>query len=395
MKADIRVLDAPEEFALIRREWNALVQDDPVALRGLDLTCTYEWFDAIRNSFPQASQPRIVTVRDGAALVGILPIAIAGRSLAGSELIVPSELHGGRNGFLLARPEPELLRRLLEHLHDAVPHWLSFRLTLPLGSPSESLLRQVCSTTGFGLIQDAPVRSVYIPLESTTEAFQKKMTKDLRYRIRTGPRKLAELGKVEYWELTSEDQSGELLDSVLDVERQSWKHAAGTAITSLPQQEAFYKAMFPRMMRRRMLYGLVMSLEKRPAAYIFGLLSDHVFSSLKISQIESLSKLSLSHLVRYQCIERLRGRGVRVLESTGFDDPHKMRWSSDHGFVSCSRFTVFNQNIAGQVAYRVRSAKNFIKRRARSDPRSEGGNFDSESARAVSTDEDGSHKARP
>jgi len=82
------------------------------------------------------------------------------------------------------------------------------------------------------------------------------------------------------------------------------------------------------------------------------------------SQIEAFSKLSLSHLVRYELIGRIRARGVRTLESTGNDDPYKIRWSSDYQIVSRSRFTVFNRDIAGRLAHSLVSAKAFMGRLA-------------------------------
>jgi CelD/BcsL family acetyltransferase involved in cellulose biosynthesis len=365
VKSNIQILATVEEFAGIQAEWNDLIHDEPAGLMGLDATCTYEWFDSVRAAFPDAAHAQVVTLRQDGILAGLIPVVESGTRFAGPRLIVPDELHGGRSGFRLARPDPESLAQLLSALHLVAPHWRTFQLTVPIGSPSELLLRQVCSSRGFRLIQDEATKSVFIPLLDGPDQFQQKMGKDLRKRVRSTPRKLAELGEMEYQEFTTEDQADALLDAVLTVERQTWKHKAGTAITNVPSQELFYRMMFPRMMRSGMLYGLVILLNGKPVAYIFGLLFDGVFSSLKISQIETLSKLSLSHLVRYELIGRIRTRGARTLESTGNDDPYKIRWSSDHQFVSRSRFTVFNQTFAGRLAHSLESARRFVIQRTR------------------------------
>jgi hypothetical protein len=260
----------------------SLNNDDYVDLMGLDATCTYEWFDSVRVAFPEALQVRVVTLRSDGALEGLIPVIPRDSVLAGPTIVVPGELHGGRNGFRLARYAPELLAKLLTNLHLAVPRWRTFQLTMPQGSPSEMLLRQVCSQHGFRLMHSEATRSVFFPLHEGPDEFLSKMGKDLRQRVRSAPRKLAELGEMAFQEFTTQDQAEELLDAVLTVERQTWKHKAGTAITNVPAQENFYRMMFPRMMRKGMLYGLVIRLDGKPVAYNFGHCLDGVFSSLKI-----------------------------------------------------------------------------------------------------------------
>ena len=357
-----QIVSAGQGFAALRDAWNELVVDDPTGLLGLDGTSTYEWFDALLATFPEAATVRVVVVRRQGKIVGLLPAILGESAWMGSRLISPTELHGGRNGFRMRDPDSAILAALLKGLDLAWPGWVSLQTTLVAGSESETVLGGVSRSLGSRVAAGELRYSMFFPIQGNSDDFLKGVAKDLRQRIKSAPRKLAALGAVQYHEYRHESQALDLIDAVLRVERLSWKHKAGSAISNVSHQEEFYRAMFPRAMRSGLLYALVVSLDGQPVAYNFGLIRDGVFSSLKISQIESLAKLSLSHMLRFALINRLRSEGVRIIESTGMPEPYKMRWSEASQLYGRRQYLLFNRDLRGGLAFAAGRAKANITR---------------------------------
>ena len=339
-----------------------MVVDNPVDLSGVDASSTYEWFESILAAFPEAAKTRVVVAFRKGEVVGLLPVVVTDDFRFGASLMLPTDLHGGRNGFLLREPDQAILAALFDGLNQVCPRWTTLRATLVVSSVSEQLLASVSATNGYRASSGEAMESVFIPLDSSPEEFLKRVGKDLRHRIKSSTRNLSGRGGLQYREFRFENDALDLLEAVLAVERLSWKHRAGSAITNTPRQENFYRAMFPRAMRCGVLYGLVASLEGKPVAYNFGLSRGGVFSSLKISQVESLSNYSLSHVLRLELINRLRTLGVQVLDSTGAPELYKARWSNASQLYSRRNYLIFNRTIRGRLVAMALRWKSIVAR---------------------------------
>lgn len=357
MTIDVQIVAARTGFASLREAWNALVVDDPNDLLGCDGTSTYEWFETIVEAFPEAAQARVVVARRQGRIVGLLPVIIGESSWLGSRLLVPTELYGGRNGFLLQQSDPAVLAALLTGLNQACPAWTSLQTTLVVDSAGASVLDDFCRSSGLRVVAAEATPSPFFPVLDNPDEFLQGVAKDLRYRLKTSARKLSDLGLIRYHEYRDESQAQALLDAVLAVERQSWKHASGSAITNIPRQENFYRALFPRVLNAGILRAIVISIDDQPVAYNFGLCRAGVFSSLKISQIESLAKLSPSHLLNIELITRLRSNGVRAYDCMGKPESHKARWSDASRLYSRRQLLIFNPGLRGRLAFLAHQAQ--------------------------------------
>jgi CelD/BcsL family acetyltransferase involved in cellulose biosynthesis len=347
----IEIFSDISEYVALREGWNALVQDDPKSMMGLDSTATYEWFETILAAFPEAIHSRVIVLREGNETVGILPVILDHSSNLGLKLLLPTELYGGRNGPLLARPNPELLNALLLGLNRACPGWISLQLTMLTGSKNELLLRDACERAQYKIQEGSLKESPFFPIRDTPESFEATISKGLRQMLRTSANKFKALGQLQHKEYTNESGAEELLKAVLTVERKSWKHLAGTAITSNPRQERFYAELFPRAMKCGLLHAQVSLLDNRPIAYNFGVLNNGVFSCLKHSHDQALDKLSPSYLLNLSLINRLREKGIVGYDFMGMSDPHKLRWSDANGFYNRNTLVVYNKNTAGRLAF--------------------------------------------
>lgn len=357
MGFDVSVVSTHQAFRALREQWQELVSDQSEKLLGLDGTATYDWFEAICAAFSQAGDARLVVVREGGEVVGLLPIICEQGNARWPRLKAPTELYGGRVGLLVRRFDADLTSAVMKGLTLAHPGWTSFQITLVSGSESALALEQWSRDEGFALVSSDARESPYFPICETAEAFQAGISKGLRQLLRTSANKFRALGELKHRQMREEGQSAELIEIVLDIERKSWKHEAGSAITNNPQQERFYRELFPRAMRQGLLLGHVLSLDDTPIAYNFGLRRDGVFSCLKHSHVQSMDKLSPSYLLNLALIDSLRADGVRTYDFMGLPDPHKIRWSNATQTYSRACVFVFNRNLAGRLAFQGQRIK--------------------------------------
>lgn len=351
MGFDVEVVSGSERLQALREAWDGMVCERQGGLLGLGATACFDWFEAITTAFEQASQARVVVIREGGEIAGLLPVFCTAPDARLPRLKAPTELYGGRIGLLARRLEPDLISALLGGLQQACPGWASFQITLTEGSPSALALQQWCGSRGHALVTSDRLESPYFPLCDSAEAFQAGITKGLRQLMRTSTNKFKALGELEHRQVLDEGQATELLDVVLAIERQSWKHEAGSAITRMPHQERFYRALFPRALRQGLLVAQVLNLDGTPIAYNFGLCRDGVFSCLKHSHVQAMDKLSPSYLLNLALIDALRARGVHTYDFMGLTDPHKLRWSTATQTYARSSYFVFNRNMAGRLAF--------------------------------------------
>ena len=345
------VIDKPLDNDALRAAWDSLMIKNSQTMQGQDATSGFVWFESLVVSFEQAKNAKVVVVRQGVEIFALLPLlAKRGRWFC-HQLYVPTLLYGGRNGIFLTLQSNELLTALLDGVKKAFGHWQSIQLLLVDTSDSERLLRQVCDRSAYRLIQAPGFSSPYLPLLDGPEAFGKKMAKTLRQRIKAAPGKLGALGALEFRELLGDWDAQTVMDDILVVERSSWKHEAGTAISAHPEQERFYRALFPRAMRTGSLYGQLLYLSGMPIAFDFGLIQGNVFSSLKHSQTTAHERLCPSHLLKAAMIDKLRARGVTHYDFMGTCEPHKLQWSDATGVYGCHPACLYSASLCGRMAY--------------------------------------------
>lgn len=352
------------DIAALATEWDSMVCEAPEGFSGLDATAGSVWFEALCTAFAQAASPVVLVARDEAGrLVGLLPLVRLSRGRLGDTLGPPTELHGGRCGPLLDPQHAEaLLPRLLLATAQWVPAWSKLQLTLPEGDHLQQV-RNAChqlnwpwhardagETCGFALPERASELSATMPAK-------------LRQNLRTAANRLAKRHhSVEVREFSGEEQAAELLNSMLVIERGSWKHEAGSAITRHPQQQAFYAALFPRALRAGQLLGLTMVLDGQAVAYVVGIVHDGVYCCLKHSQLTSHDAFSPSGLLMHELLERLVRRQVRRFDWMGLTEEHKLRWSSNNILYRRQTLWLFNPGWRGRVqALRDKALRWFVR----------------------------------
>lgn len=357
MALQTQVLDNPAAFEQLRACWDGLVLKNSGPILGHDATSSFAWFEALLAAFSNAKDTKIVVVLQGTEIVALLPVVAENTQAGCRRLFVPTVLYGGRNGFLLSRPSAELLTALLGGIQKAFGRWQSLRMWLVDQSESGLLLRQTCASAGYQVVSEPGGLSPHFPLHEDAQVFSAGMSKGLKQRLKAAPAKFSALGQLVYQELRDETCSEAAMQAILAVDQGSWKQQAGTAITCHPDQERFYRALFPRALRAGLLYGQILYLDEKPIAFSFGLVHAGVFSSLKHSQTTEFERLSPSHLLNAAMIDKLRAAGVATFDFMGESEPHKLQWSDATGFYQRQPVLIYSPLLCGRIGFAIHEIK--------------------------------------
>lgn len=371
MTVDIEILKDREAYAALRDVWNKMAIEDPESLRGLDSTSTYEWFEAILEAFPEAGDPSIVIARQDSRIVGLLPILINRAGKFGPNIFLPTEEYGGRNGPLMNhQTDPRIFEALFTGLDIACPGWVTFQMTLVPDSAVASTVRACCDEDAYSVVRGDLQESLFFPIGSDEESVWSGIGKDIKQRIRKSERMLGEKGqltRIDMAALGAEDADS-LLGWILEIERQSWKHRAGTAITNHPRQERFYRALLPRALRSGLLCGQLLLVDGKPASYLLGLRRGGVYIDLKNSFADEFASASPSHATRYQVALSLLREGVQRFDFMGVIEPFKTRYSTSNQTYARQTWVIYNRTWKAAVVRRLRQLKHWLKRFHSVDP---------------------------
>lgn len=337
----------------LRPTWNALAQEDPATCLGLDGSSTIEWFWAVQDALDDPAQARTVCVRSGPGgeVLGLFPTTIVGRQMAGLRLMTSTGEIGGRNGLLVARQDPAIVLAWLRSLAAHFGPWASFEIRLVCGSPSESLMKQACRQGGYRMVPGEPYDSPYFPLEADDKAFMAHVSKSLRQNLRTSVNRYRGQFDISYRDYLRGDQADELLEVMMAIERQSWKHTGGDALTKSERQQRFHRALFQHGLPAGRVVAKVACANGEPIAFNVGVVHQGVFSCLKHSQVEAHEKYSPSYLLNLELINTLRAMGVRTYDFKGAVNPHKTRWSDQTRTYTRRPWTIYPPTLRGWVQW--------------------------------------------
>jgi CelD/BcsL family acetyltransferase involved in cellulose biosynthesis len=135
------------------------------------------------------------------------------------------------------------------------------------------------------------------------------------------------------------------------VERQSWKHEKGDAVSNSTRQERFYRHLFKIGLPAGLVMAKVMFADGEPIAFNIGVVHQSVFSCLKHSNIQSHDKYSPSYLLNLELIRTLRNQGVVTYDFKGQPNPHKTKWSSEVKTYRRRTWTVYASGTRGTLDF--------------------------------------------
>lgn len=353
------ILRAPIAWNKLRAPWEELLAKQSSTINDLDVTAGQDWAEILWETHLSSGAIEVLTLQQHAKIENILPFFRQSktiRKLPFRGLALITELYSGRCGFLLREQTESLLRELLEKLQTQTSAWDLLTLTLLRDSPSEKLLLQAASAAGFSLQHIEEQYSPYIPFQENWEQHFSSLPKKFRSTIRNGEKRLRDRGELSYRECLTPDDAHDFNAAVVEIERDSWKEAAGTSIAANPVHEAFHRAITVRAAERGFFSGHLLLLGGQPIAYVMGLLYNGVFLDLKESYRNSFREASPSHVLKNFLFTRLYERKATVYDFMGNCEEYKMKWT-DKTYCR-NTYLLFNTTLRGRLAAQLSAMGN-------------------------------------
>jgi CelD/BcsL family acetyltransferase involved in cellulose biosynthesis len=169
--------------------------------------------------------------------------------------------------------------------------------------------------------------SYFLELPASYEQYLSSRSSKFRNYLKRAERKVACETDVRVSELTSVDDVEHGYEMLLEVERASWKHAQGRAISSAPHATGFFFDLCRGAAMRGRMHLQVLSIGGRPAAYNLGYVHDSTYSYLKTSFVEAFKPLGVATFLRARLIRSLIEKGFRVVDFPAQPHEWERQWT--------------------------------------------------------------------
>lgn len=257
-------LASPEEVVASRAVWNQLVDEMPLATP----FATWEWVTTWHEQFGSDAQARVLFVRKGGQLVGILPLAC--RPGAMSWLGATLEMSGAANVgadhldlIAASAHAPACAETINAFLRRSGMSWRELRFSLVT---EQSQLFEHARLTG-GMRTHARARSVapYLAISGTFDDYLKTLSSNERYKLRSRSRKLLSQPEVSYSSF-ERDERDRALDLLFSLHRSRSEDKAIVSTFTGHDVESFHRRLTAVMpWDRVVLRGL------RQGAHVFAM----------------------------------------------------------------------------------------------------------------------------
>ena len=350
----LRVVTSYEDCASLRTAWNEILAGQSGDISQLDVTCSFEWAMTLWRNHLEKNPQRILVLESDGYISGIVPLYQFRKQIHGlpCRVLAPfTELYSGRSGFLLREPHRAQFAAVFGDLNAAVRDWDAFQFTLVKDSLQHHEFLGWQQETGAACEEIGTQPSPYIVLQDNWEQHFASLPKKFRSTIRNGEKRMCDHGRLEYREFRGEADLDFFAAAALEIERDSWKEAAGTSLTANRLQEAFHTDLLQSAGQSGMLSCHLLLLDNEPVAYIYGLLHNGVFSDLKESYKTQYREMSPGHVLKAFTFQSLYQHRGRIYDFMGACEDYKMKWT-EKTYSRVSYF-LYNRTTRAWAARRV------------------------------------------
>jgi CelD/BcsL family acetyltransferase involved in cellulose biosynthesis len=344
----------------LRDAWDALFSSRP------HQPCvSFAWATALmRNHLAARSDWFIVVLRRNERIVGIVPMMTVEERLLGSRVVTLQpihELYKTHGDLLLSEPGEELVNAWLSALRQVEARWDLLRMSRILerdalaGSLEHALRRQQLR---YRLRVEAP--SFHLPLPASYAEYLTQRSGKFRNHLKRAEKKLLALGKLELIRTATAAALDRDYAELLAIERHSWKHEHGTAISAVSHQAGFYRDLCQSAMAAGMLHLTLLSLQGAAIAYNLGLVVNGCYFYLKTSYRQEHRLNGAATVGRAKLIESIIAEGVTEFDFPGEPYEWEQQWTGDLRWHRS--LLVYNETLTGRVVGLANALKDCVRR---------------------------------
>ncbi|HWP82703.1 MAG TPA: GNAT family N-acetyltransferase [Bacteroidota bacterium] len=302
----------------LRDEWNSLAEayQNPL-LR-------HEWFFSSAVAFCPPDELSILVTRSGNRICGVAPLVRTRRLNLDHFATLGAGYLSEPTNFLYTSPEvmAQLLLKILEKGNPLILEKMSVD---PMVNP---VIQRACREKDFLCIEQI-VSSPWIPLDSSWDAFECKMSAERQSSIRRARKRLQGQGEYEV-EVVQHNSSGlcSRLEEAFRVEAAGWKGRLGTAILADPKLKAFFLTYAHAAEQAGILRLFFLRVNGRSIAMVFAVEFGRRLWILKIGYDENWRKYSPGILLLHETIRWAFERKLEAYEFLGSYEPWIATWTS-------------------------------------------------------------------
>lgn len=351
----LRWSDVDADFAA---RWLALVDAGR-----FNLSLSHGWMDKVARS-RRTAEAQVAALYEGDDLIGVLPFRCHRTSFYGiglNAVDLCSNLVSYHAEVPALKAHDRLLLDTLAHAHGG--KWDVFHAgNIDDDTATARALAALTAQVRGTMLSDAGETSPYIRIESSWDEFLKTRNQKFRANLSRTQRRTDVNGAARVLWYKQGSDTAQLLDFMLQVERQSWKADAGIAISGSAQETQYYAELLPYLAAIDALFANVLMIEDRPAAYVLCAHRGGWMGQLKTSFVASIADCGARAID--ESVKAAFAANVREYDFLGEATPHKLKWTSltrthRHHWLFAPRLK------AAAVAFAKRAARRMQERLAR------------------------------
>ncbi len=324
----IEVVSSADALAAIGPAWDRLVGQAGITHPFL----THDWILSWWESFGAGRKLHVLLVWEGDELIGIAPLMISRARMYGfpvREIGFIYNDHTPRFDFIIFRNRAAVFEAIRCHLSDAKGRWSVIRLC-QLTSDSASLgeVTRLLEESDYLVGTWPSTASPYLAVRGSFEDHSKSLPRGVRANLKRRMKRLEEQGVVEFESLNDGEQLDSALEEAFQMEAESWKGAAGTAMSCRREIRRFYSALAHRALRSGTLYLTYLRLNGRRIAFDFSLIFQDRLFKLKPGYAMEYHACSPGAQLTAMTVRDAFERNLIEVDFLGDADPWKLDWTT-------------------------------------------------------------------
>ena len=237
----------------------------------------------------------------------------------------PLEADWGFASPLIGRDMRQCIELLVDTLRAAADRW---QVALLSGLPRATAeMAALALDEDYRVVLRDGIRCQVARLSGGVDAFFERRSASARRNLRRDQRRTRREG-IEFQLLPHNADVDVLIARVLEVERRSWKYAAGQSVLLNTRYRSFYRAVLQRAAERDALWALFARQDGRDLAYVFGGVLDDTYRGFQLGYDAHYAQLGLGNQVQLALIEALCAAGIDRYD-LGMEMRYKDRWSDE------------------------------------------------------------------
>jgi len=327
---------------------------------------SWEWITAWHNWLGQEKQPRLLCAREGARLVGLLPLGEEARRLKGTSIKVRRLAFLGEGlgaaDYLDVLSLPGYEQKCADALFDHIARHMEFDLLEleGLAADSQSLPWLALRLGGAASLKCRLTPRYVCPQVRLDGSWEEVLGRTRRpdyfaYCLR----RLRKLPSFDYLTVTNADDAAHAVERFLTLHELSWAHRGGSDATRFPETRSFLRDVAPRLAQAGWLRVEEIWIEGKCRASLFGIDVGERYSFYLSGYDPAWSKYSLGFALIGLSISGAVERGKRHYDFLRGSEPYKFEWANE------TRATLAAQLASGSLPSRLAIASDYMVEAAR------------------------------